>query len=66
MISEFSALKFAYIFWFLCVREALIAVYHESYSRVLLKFRLTQGWPTFVASAKSGALDDLKWRIVYL
>jgi len=43
MISEFSALKFAYIFWFLCVREALIAVYHESYSRVLLKFRLTQG-----------------------
>jgi len=51
MISEFSALKFTYIFWFLCVREALIAVYHESYNRVKLKFRLTQGWLTFVANA---------------
>jgi len=27
---------------------------------------LHQGWPTYGACAKSGALDDLKWRIVYL
>jgi len=25
-----------------------------------------QGWPAYGACAKSGALDDLKWRIVYL
>jgi len=27
---------------------------------------LKQGWPTYGACAKVGALDDLKWRIVYL